>query len=477
METEIIKYIDDWEIETPNGWSNFLGIKKIEASKSCRIYLKSGSELEGALTHKIKLESNEFVELQNVEVGDTIKGGDIIVSKEYFENSVKLYDILGVDLDNEYISNGVVNHNCAFIENVEETYAAAQQTLATGGFCIALSTPNGVGNWFHKTWEKAELGENSFTAVKLPWEVHPERDQSWRDKQDKDLGPRLAAQECDTDFLSSGETVLEPEDLIFLEQSHLQTPSERRGLDSNLWIWELPDYTRSYMVVADVARGDGADFSAFHVFDIETMTQVAEYKGKITPKDYGNLLVGIGSEYNDALLVVENTGVGWATVEQILTREYKNFYYSAGTNTDTVESYMAKMEQDRLTPGFTNSASMRPLLVAKLIEYIRDREVIIRSKRTINELRVFIWRNGKAQSQPGYNDDLTISLAIALYVRDTALKLRQQGLDLTRAQLSTMSSINHRSQVIVTRQDTDRRYDSYKMKTGRGDEDITWLLG
>lgn len=85
---------------------------------------------------------------------------------------------------------------CAFIDNIEDTFAAAQQTLATGGQCMMLSTPNGVGNFFHKTWEKAEMGENSFTPIRLPWTVHPERDQRWRDQQDADLGPRLASQEC-----------------------------------------------------------------------------------------------------------------------------------------------------------------------------------------------------------------------------------------------------------------------------------------
>lgn len=85
----------------------------------------------------------------------------------------------------------------AFIDNIEETFAAAQQTLATGGQAMLLSTPNGMGNnFFYKTWVKAELGENSFVPIKLPWQVHPERDQAWRDKQDADLGPRFAGQEC-----------------------------------------------------------------------------------------------------------------------------------------------------------------------------------------------------------------------------------------------------------------------------------------
>ncbi len=40
----------------------------------------------------------------------------------------------------------------AFIENIGEIWASAQQTLATGGGAIVLSTPYGTGNWFHQTW-------------------------------------------------------------------------------------------------------------------------------------------------------------------------------------------------------------------------------------------------------------------------------------------------------------------------------------
>ena len=76
----------------------------------------------------------------------------------------------------------------AFVENVAETWASAQQTLATGGGAIVLSTPNGTGNWFHQMWVKAESSQNDFLPIKLPWYLHPERDQAWRDKQDELLG-------------------------------------------------------------------------------------------------------------------------------------------------------------------------------------------------------------------------------------------------------------------------------------------------
>ena len=364
----------------------------------------------------------------------------------------------------------------AFIDNIDETFTAAQQTLATGGQCMALSTPNGIGNWFHQTWDKAESGENSFLPIRLPWTVHPERNEEWREQQDRDLGPRMAGQECDCDFLASGDTVFEPDDMMFYEQTYLKEPLEKRGVDSNLWIWEGVDYSKSYMVVADVARGDSADYSAFHIFDVETATQVGEYKGKISPKDYGNVLVAIATEYNEALLVVENANIGWATIEQILERQYSNIYYSSTSQMETVESYMSKFERDKLVPGFTMSVRTRPLVIAKMIEYIRERGVTIQSKRLLGEMRVFVWKNGKPQAQTNYNDDLLIACATALYVRDTALRLRQQGMDLARAQLSSFANLNAQNKGIM-RSVGSQLNNPYLMDNGTGEpEDISWLL-
>ena len=363
----------------------------------------------------------------------------------------------------------------AFIDNIEETFTAAQQTLATGGQCMALSTPNGIGNWFHQTWEKAETGENSFLPIRLPWSVHPERGQEWRDQQNADLGPKMAGQECDCDFLASGDTVFDTDDMLFYEQTYQKDPMERRGVDGNLWVWEGVDYSKSYMVVADVARGDGQDYSAFHIFDIEGATQVAEYKSKIAPRDFGNMLVGIASEYNEALLVCENANIGWATIEQILEREYRNLFYSATNNMETVESYMHKYERDKLVPGFTMSARTRPLVIAKMIEYIRDHSVTIQSKRLMSEMRVFVWKNGKPQAQDRYNDDLIISCATALYVRDTALRLRQQGIDLARAQLSSFTNLIQKNKAVI-RSVGSQQNTPYLIDNGHTQEDISWLL-
>ena len=124
----------------------------------------------------------------------------------------------------------------AFIDGVDEIWASAQQTLSTGGGCIAMSTPYGTGNWFHKTFTKAETSDNpEFLPIRLPWFVHPERDEAWRAKQDELLGdPRIAAQECDALFNTSGDTVFYSEYLDFIEKTTIKEPVEKRGTDKNL---------------------------------------------------------------------------------------------------------------------------------------------------------------------------------------------------------------------------------------------------
>ena len=169
----------------------------------------------------------------------------------------------------------LVLDEAAFIDRIDEIWASAQQTLATGGRAIILSTPNGTGNFFHKTWVKAEADENKFNTIRLHWSVHPERDQTWRDDQDSLLGPKMAAQECDCDFISSGHTVVDGTLLQWFKETYQQEPSERRGMGGDYWLWVYPDYSKSYMVVADVARGDSSDYSTFHVMETETVQQFA----------------------------------------------------------------------------------------------------------------------------------------------------------------------------------------------------------
>jgi hypothetical protein len=364
----------------------------------------------------------------------------------------------------------------AFIDDIDEIWKAAQSTLSTGGACIALSTPNGVGNWFHQTWSDAESSINPFNTIRLHWTVHPERDQTWRDEQERLLGKKGAAQECDCDFISSGDNVIDPELLMFYKETYVQEPVIKGGIDGNYWRWEYPNTNASYMVVADVARGDGADYSTCHVMDIINATQVAEYKGKMDTKDFGNFLVSVATEYNDALLVIENANIGWATIQQVIDRGYKNlFYMSKDLKYVDVENQLNnryRAEDRGLVAGFSTTSKTRPLIISKLDDYFREKTVIVRSSRLIDELFTFIYSSGRAEAMKGYNDDLVMAFSIGLWVRDTALRLRQEGIDLTKMAVAGITANTYEGVYSPSNMDEN----PWKMRVGDTFEDLSqWL--
>jgi len=207
--------------------------------------------------------------------------------------------------------------------------------------------------------------------------------------------------------------------------------------------------------------------------DIATNTQVAEYRGQMPPKDFGYLLCAIATEYNQALLIVENANIGWSTIDSIIERGYKNIYYSPKGEV-TIDSFFDQYsDTSKMTPGFTMSLRTRPLVINKFREYIGDRSVTIQSKRLLEEMKVFIWKNGRAEAQSGYNDDLVMSFGIGMFLRDTSLKFRQQNLDATRAALNNFKSNNPLSGVYSP---SINGGNPYNMDVNGGQESIKWLL-
>lgn len=372
----------------------------------------------------------------------------------------------------------------AFIDKIDEIWTAAYPTLSTGGRAIILSTPNGVGNLFHKMWKDAEAKKNNFNTIKLPWHFHPERDQGWRDKQTEVAkSPKEAAQECDCDFLTSGATVVDLAIIEYYKESIKRDPIECRGIDKSEWIFEYPDYSRTYIVCADVARGDATDYSAYHVLDAETLNQCVEYKGYTDLVSFGHQLVNIATMYNKALLIVENTGVGFGTIQTIVDSGYPNTFYSTSDlkYIEVQRQLITKFysEEKKMVPGFSTTLRTRPLIISRLEQYFRDKAVNIFSTRTLGELETFIWDKGKAVAMEGYNDDLVMSLGIGLWVRDTALRLRHESIAYSRATLGKIERVQYTgSAPIFTSRTANAGQDSWNMKIGKQGqvESLKWLL-
>ena len=332
----------------------------------------------------------------------------------------------------------LVIDEAAHVEKLGELWTALYPTLSTGGRCIALSTPNGVGNWFHQNCVESEAGTNAFNMTTLLWDVHPDRGKAWFEKETKNMSKRQIAQELECNFNVSGETVVHPDDIQwYLERTC--APEYRTGFDRNYWIWKRYDPGKSHLVVADVARGDGKDNSAFHVFELDGMEVVAEYVGKPTPDEFADILGSVCGEYGNPMLVIENNNIGYAVLKKLQDSGYPNLYYSAKGTHVYVDPISAQW-QSNVIPGFTTSSKTRPLIVAKMEEFMRNKLIIINSNRLLSEMKTFIWKSGRPQAMRSYNDDLVMSFAIGCWVRDTVIVESLRGVEYNKEFVSAIST-------------------------------------
>lgn len=298
----------------------------------------------------------------------------------------------------------------AFIRNFDDLWTGLYPTVSTGGSVIILSTPNGVGNQYHKLWIDAVDGNSDFNPIKLPWDVHPDRDAAWFEKETKQMKRKAIAQELLCDFTSTGDTFLNSDDLDRIRMG-CKHSIERWGPDNGVWVWHYPIPGKQYVLSADVARGDSADYSSIEVFDISTSEQVCEFKGKLPPDQFGTLIYEVGTKYNTALVCPENNTYGFATITKLKEMGYPNLHIND-------KKFMYSLDVPISKIGFnTNSATRGPLLTNFEV-YLRTSKVKINSTRLVDELRTFIWSGSTPKAQKGYNDDLIMASAIACHLFD-----------------------------------------------------------
>ena len=318
----------------------------------------------------------------------------------------------------------------AFIRDFEDIWTGLYPTLSTGGSAIIISTPNGVGGMYYKLWTDGVAQQNEFNTINLPWWVHPEHDQEWFDKETRNLPKRKVAQEFLCDFISSGDTFLQDTEMEYL-RNMLEPPKHKSGPANAVWTWEEPKPEKKYIISADVARGDGADFSAFHVIDAFDCKVVAEYMGKIPPDKFADLLMEYGKLYNTALLCPERNTFGYFTCVKLRDSGYRRLWYRESSG--DLWEYMPNGND--IVPGFETQGNTRPQILGKLEEVIRNRVIKIYSQRTYDQLQAFIWHGSKAQASRDAHDDLILSLAIGIWLTNGTTTINEQGREFAMAML------------------------------------------
>jgi len=283
----------------------------------------------------------------------------------------------------------------------------------------------------------------------------------------------FVAHNCDCDFSSSGDNVVDTGVLEWYEENTVEEPKEKRlvrGSD-DLWVWEEPEPSGNYVLSADVARGDGDDFSTFHVFSVEDLDQKMEFQGKITPETFANQIYTQASYYNDALVVVERNSFGRSVLQELIDRGYRNILYTSNDLSLVDIRKTRDINEGRKTkPGLDTNRKTRPLIISRMKEFMRNKHCNIKSSRLIEEFRTFVWKGDKPQHMPGYNDDLVMAAAFGIWVRDSALKYQDQLNDVTKKTLERFST----GKGLYTSK--GKSEDPYTVSQDGKKHDIRWLF-
>jgi hypothetical protein len=125
-------------------------------------------------------------------------------------------------------------------------------------------------------------------------------------------------------------------------------------------------------------------------------------------------------------------------LEKLKSMRYPNLYHSIKSTHEFIEEYQAD-QMSNAVPGFTTTSKTRPLIVAKMEEFIRNNLIKIYSSRLLSEMKTFVWNNGRAEAMRSYNDDLIMACAVGCWVRDTALAVNQRDAEYAKAFIGSIT--------------------------------------
>jgi len=313
--------------------------------------------------------------------------------------------------------NCLIVDEMAFIDTslMQAFWSAVYPTISSSekSKCLIASTPNGVGNQFHKLWEGAEQEGSGWGRILVTWHDIPGRDDDWAKAEQIALGEELFTQEYECKFLEAGESVL-PEDLYNELQRNCRNP--RVTFDDDKYkIFEEPNVgERIYCAGVDIAEGVGQCASTINIMDITELhdiKQVATYHdNEIGPYEFARKINDIMKQWGKPPLAVERNNTGGGVVITQLDKEY-NY-----PNLIQFAVKQGKLDYGHLK-GVTSSTNTKSAGVLNLFYWLKtQRRVTLRDINYLKELNTFVrGKNNKwAKKSDDYYDDRVDALIWSL---------------------------------------------------------------
>lgn len=205
-------------------------------------------------------------------------------------------------------------------------------------------------------------------------------------------------------------------------------------------VWRHPVPGEKYVVSADVSKGaNSRDWDHLCVFNLSTLEQVAEWRGKLELDELAPLCLLVALHYNNAVLAPEVTGLGAGLIALLERSKYWNLYRRI--NTDTIGG-------PGIMLGWDTNRKTKPAMVGLMQKALKDGYVKIHSKQILDEMEAYTRTilyskdgidnlQAKMGAPPGKNDDACVSAmiatAVAHYTPGGMTKINATEVDMEKA--------------------------------------------
>lgn len=306
----------------------------------------------------------------------------------------------------------------AFVENAAEFYTSTYPVVSSGKDTkvIITSTANGIGNTYHKIWEGAVQKVNEYKPFRVDWWDVPGRDEEWKKQTISNTSQLQFDQEFGNTFFGTGDTLISGQVLLDLRA---REPIQRlEGGELN--IYAEPVKNHEYMMMVDVCKGRGQDYSTFNVIDIteRPFKQVAVYRNNtISPILFPDIIYKYAVLYNEAYVIVENNDQGGVVcVGLYQDLEYENLHMESAIKADAI--------------GITMNRKIKRLGCSSIKDIIEEGKLEIYDENTIMELSTFVSKGVSYEASDGNHDDLVMNLVMFGYFTSTSMFMNLTDINL-----------------------------------------------
>lgn len=348
-------------------------------------------------------------------------------------------------------------------------------------FIAMESTANGVGNFFHREWQRAVEGKSDKTPFFVPWyeiEMYtepvpdPEAFSATLDGYERDLMTKYGcsleqvmwyrnksaeylerramqaefpttAEEAfsatdngvfsavDVEVVRSEGCIIEPQvgDIIGSPSGipeDTSAPEFHPTPSGNAMVWTPPRPGASYIASVDIGgRSATSDYSVITILDRHADSPwamkpevVAQWRGHIDHDLLAWQAVAMAKWYNTAMLVVESNS--WETSSEGRGQYILHTLADSYTNMYHRRATTSTGEVIAKVPGFHTNVRTKASVISHLIRMVRDNHYIERDPGMCDELLQYESQSdGTYSARRGCHDDRLMSRAIALWIHAT----------------------------------------------------------